>query len=172
MIVHIRNEWGKTHPGRMFSFHWKTLAETLLRETLKSEGCPFDAEAELLLVGEEEIREYNRSFRGIDRATDVLSFPAVEYASPAGFTGLCEGDPDSFDPENGCLMLGDVVLCIDRVKKQALEYGHSEKREYAFLITHSVLHLIGYDHMADPEAKLMEEKQERILRALNITKGV
>ena len=139
---------------------------------MREEHCPFEAEAELTLTGEEEIRRINRTFRQIDSPTDVLSFPAVQYKAPGDFKGLKKGDPEAFNPENGCLMLGDVVLCIDRVKKQAAEYGHSEKREYAFLITHSLLHLIGYDHMTDEDARVMEEKQEAILRSLNITKGV
>lgn len=116
------------------------------------------------------MRRLNREARGIDRATDVLSFPMTQYGKPGNFSELKKGHADSFNPENGCLMLGDIVISVDRVRTQAREYGHSAKREYAFLIAHSVLHLIGYDHMNDTEAEVMQKRQSEALEALGITR--
>ena len=109
----------------------------------------------------------NREFRGIDRPTDVLSFPMIEYQKPGVFDFL-EERPDCFDPESGRLMLGDIVISKEKVLSQAEEYGHGVKREYAFLVVHSILHLSGYDHMEDGERRVMEELQEKILQKLKI----
>ena len=106
----------------------------------------------------------------MDRVTDVLSFPMHEYDTPGDFDELDPDGFDDFDPETGNLLLGDIVLCIPRVKSQAEEYGHSTLREFAFLIAHSALHLIGYDHM-DPEGEQeMQEKQKAALDGLGITR--
>ena len=91
------------------------------------------------------------------------------FSSPAAFRELEEAsEADTFDPETGELLLGDIVLCIPRVLAQAKEYGHSVRREYAFLLAHSALHLIGYDHMTAEDAAEMEERQEHTLRELGI----
>jgi probable rRNA maturation factor len=113
----------------------------------------------------------NREHRGIDRPTDVLSFPNVDYESPADFSNIEDREEDYFDPESGELCLGDIVISIDKVFEQAKEYGHSPMREYAFLIAHSMLHLLGYDHMEPSEAAVMEAKQEEILTRLGITRN-
>ena len=113
----------------------------------------------------------NREHRGIDRPTDVLSFPNVDYETPADFSGIEDSIEDYFDPESGELCLGDIVISVDKVLEQAKEYGHSPKREYAFLIAHSMLHLLGYDHMEPEEAAVMEHKQEEILNRLGITRN-
>ena len=110
----------------------------------------------------------NLEFRQIDRPTDVLSFPMAEYDAPADFSCIDEESDDLFDPESGELMLGDIVISKDRVLSQAEQYGHSPKREYAFLIAHSMLHLFGYDHMEDEERLLMEERQRAIMQKVNI----
>ncbi len=113
----------------------------------------------------------NRQFRGIDEPTDVLSFPLQEYPSPGDFSRIDEDGWDSFDPDSGELLLGDIVINADRVISQAAEYGHSQMREFAFLIAHSILHLCGYDHMEEEERSQMEEHQRRILDALGITRS-
>ena len=118
----------------------------------------------------EEICALNSRFRGIDRPTDVLSFPNVDYESPSDFTGIEASEADYFDPESGELYLGDIVISVDKVYEQAEEYGHSVMREYAFLLAHSMLHLMGYDHMDPEEAARMERRQEEILNRLNITR--
>lgn len=118
---------------------------------------------------DEEIREMNREFRDIDRATDVLSFPMIAYESPADFAFL-EEDESCFDPDTGELMLGNIVISKQKVVEQAEEYGHTVEREYAFLIAHSMLHLLGYDHMEEEERAVMEKKQREILDGLGITR--
>ena len=111
----------------------------------------------------------NEEFRQIDRATDVLSFPMADYETPGDFSHLDE-DAGLFHPDTGELMLGDIVISVDKVFEQAEEYGHSLLREYAFLIAHSMLHLFGYDHMEEVERKEMEMHQKKIMELVNITR--
>lgn len=132
-------------------------------------GCPYEAEVSLLLTTNEEIHRMNLEFRDVDRPTDVLSFPMIDFAVPGNFDGLEERE-DCFDPETGELSLGDIVISKEKVLSQAEVYGHSVLREYAFLIVHSVLHLTGYDHMEPSERSVMEEQQRRIMEALNISR--
>ena len=136
---------------------------------LDAEGCPYEAEVNLLITDNGSIKDINREQRGIDSPTDVLSFPMVQYDSPADFSTLEEMD-DCFNVETGELLLGDIVLSADRVKEQALEYGHSELREFTFLIVHSMLHLIGYDHIRDEDRELMEEHQRTVMDILGISR--
>lgn len=145
------------------------LAGRVIAAVLDAEDFPYEAEVNLLLVDQTEIHAINREQRGIDAATDVLSFPLIAYPAPGDFSRL-EEDGDNFHPDTGEALLGDIVLCVDKVKEQALEYGHSVKREFAFLILHSMLHLLGYDHMTEEEASLMESRQEAVLCALQITR--
>ncbi len=145
----------------------KDLAEKVIHAALDYAKCPYEAEVNLLLTQNEMIQEMNREFRKIDRPTDVLSFPMAEYKSPGDFASL-EDQQDCFDPESGELLLGDIVISKDKVLEQAEEFGHSVKREYAFLIAHSMLHLFGYDHIDDDERAVMEEKQREILDQLKI----
>ncbi|EOT27725.1 YbeY/UPF0054 family metalloprotein [Eubacterium sp. 14-2] len=150
-----------------FPFDYRTLAEAVIRKAAEAEAFPFEAEVNLLLVSAEEIRRVNREFRQIDAPTDVLSFPMIQYERPGDFSEL-EQDEDNFNPDTGEALLGDIVLCVDRVTEQAQEFGHSERREYAFLILHSMLHLFGYDHMTKEEAAVMEEKQRQLLNQMDI----
>ena len=145
------------------------LARTVIEAALDDVGCPYEAEVNLLLTMNEQIHEMNLEFRGIDRATDVLSFPMTEFPSPADYAYL-DTDDSSFDPETGELMLGNIVISKERAKEQAEEYGHSVEREFAFLIAHSMLHLLGYDHMEDEERLVMEKKQREVLEMLGITR--
>jgi probable rRNA maturation factor len=116
------------------------------------------------------IREQNRECRGIDRETDVLSFPNLDFEREGEFLIDEDNEADCFDPDSGELILGDIMISVDRVKEQAESYGHSTKREFAFLVAHSMLHLCGYDHMEEGEAAVMEKKQEDILTGLGITR--
>lgn len=143
------------------------LAKTVIEAALDYEECPYEAEVNLLLTTNEEIQKMNAEFREIDRATDVLSFPMVDYEEPGEFGFLEEAD-EYFHPETGELMLGDIVISKEKVLSQSEEYGHSPRREYAFLIAHSMLHLMGYDHMEEEERLCMEAKQRDILDRLNI----
>ena len=165
MTSYVENETEKE-----FDFDIKEVADSVIEAVLDKEGCPYEAQINLLLTDNEGIRTYNAQFRQIDRETDVLSFPNVDYEEPSDFEGLEEYEADYFDPESGELLLGDIIISVDKVREQAESYGHSEKREFAFLVAHSMLHLLGYDHMTEDEAKQMEEKQESILRMLGISR--
>jgi probable rRNA maturation factor len=162
MTLLFENETGTELP-----FDAKKTAKKVIGEALSREECPYECEVSLTLTDEEGIRELNHRFRNIDSVTDVLSFPLVPFASPSEF-GLLDDMEDCFDPDTGDLMLGDIVICVPRMKEQASEYGHSELREFAFLTAHSMFHLLGYDHMTEDEAKDMERRQEEVLEALNI----
>ncbi|MDO5422836.1 MAG: rRNA maturation RNase YbeY [Eubacteriales bacterium] len=164
MTVIYEDEYGKEWP-----FSPEELAKTVIEACLDSEGCPYESQISLLLVGGPQMQEMNQKFRGIDKETDVLSFPMQLYPKPGDFS-LMEEDPDSFDPDSGELLLGDIVLNGDRVFSQAQEFGHSVEREYAFLITHSMLHLMGYDHMEEAERTAMESRQDEILKLLDINR--
>lgn len=144
-----------------------TLAKRVIEAALDYEGCPYEVEISLLLTDNTNIRKINKEHRNIDRATDVLSFPMLEYESPSDFS-CAEMESCCFHPDTGELLLGDIIISMEKVREQAKKYRHSEEREFAFLITHSMLHLFGYDHMETNEAKEMEERQEAILRSLNI----
>ena len=130
-------------------------------------GCPYEAEVNLLLTHDREIHELNLQYRNIDRPTDVLSFPMLDYEIPGDFSGF-DDMTDYFDPETGELLMGDIVLSLDRVMAQAEEYGHSPRREYAFLIAHSMLHLFGFDHMEEEDRIVMEQKQREIMEKVQI----
>lgn len=146
----------------------EALAERVVRAGLEESRCPYDCQVNLLVTDSESIRIMNRDFRQVDSPTDVLSFPMQEFPAPADFSAFKENDCSSFDPETGELILGDIVLNAERVILQAEEYGHSQKREFAFLIAHSLLHLIGYDHMREDERIQMEEHQRRIMEMTGI----
>ncbi len=165
MTIDFENEYGEI-PG----LEPEKLAERVICGGLDYIECPYEARVGLLLTGDEEIHRINREQRGIDCATDVLSFPMTEYGTPGDFSILENEDVGCFDPDSGELLLGDIVLSMDHVLAQAEEYGHSVRREYAFLITHSILHLVGYDHMTEDDAARMEHLQEEILNQLNITR--
>lgn len=147
----------------------KELAEKVINAALDYVNCPYEAEVNLLLTMNDEIQEMNRNFRSIDRPTDVLSFPMIDYEEAGNFDFL-EDAMDAFHPESGELILGDIVISKEKVISQAEEYGHSTEREYAFLIAHSMLHLFGYDHMEEDERIIMEQKQEDILKNLQIVR--
>lgn len=151
-----------------FSFDVEEVARLVVDAALDIVRCPYESEIDLLLTHDKEIHEMNREHRGIDRPTDVLSFPMLEFTIPGDFSGIDEEAEDIFNPESGELMLGDIVISADRVLAQADEYGHSPRREYAFLIAHSILHLCGYDHMEEDERAVMEEKQREIMEKINI----
>lgn len=149
-------------------FDTEATARLVVDAALEYADCPYEAEVNLLLTENEEIHEMNLEQREIDRATDVLSFPMIEYETPGDFSVIDEETGDAFNPETGELMLGDIVISKEKVLSQAEEYGHSPRREYAFLIAHSMLHLFGYDHMVDEERIVMEAKQREIMEIVGI----
>ena len=153
-----------------FDFDYRQIAEKVINYCIEREKFPYEAEINLTLTDNEGIHIINKEYRDIDRATDVLSFPMLSYETPGDFSFLMDENDDDFNPDTGEAILGDIIISVDKVREQAGEYGHSELREFAFLITHSMLHLFGYDHMGPEEAKVMEDKQRQILDELSITR--
>lgn len=164
MTIEFEKEYDKD-----LGINYEEIADKVINAALDYEECPYEAEVSLTLVDNNRIHDINKEFRDIDRPTDVLSFPMVEY-DDAGEFAFLEYEDDCFNPETGELMLGDIIISLDKVEEQAIAYGHSFTREYAFLIAHSMLHLMGYDHMTDDDASIMEAKQRAILDNLNITR--
>ena len=168
----------ETGAGASFLFDTEALVQDVCTAVLAAEGFTHDAEVQIVITGDAEIRELNREHRGIDKETDVLSFPNLSFDEGGGQDGydyeavIRAQYHDCMNPDTGRVMLGDVVVNADAVKRQAKAFDHSEKREFAFLVAHSMLHLIGYDHMLSDEATSMEEKQEAVLRSLGITRDI
>jgi len=151
-------------------FDVEAVAHDVINAALNEEDFPFEVEVGLTLCDNETIHRLNKEFRGIDRPTDVLSFPLIEYEKPGDFSKLEDND-DNFSPESGEATLGDIVISVPKVISQAEEFGHSKLREYSFLIAHSMLHLMGYDHMEEDERVIMEDKQTLILDNLGISRS-
>lgn len=152
----------------IFSFPVREQLELLARTVSEYTGCPYEVEISVTLVKKEQIQQTNREFREMDRPTDVLSFPMMEYDKPADFTGGAFCGSKTISPESGELVLGDIVLCAPIVCEQAVEYGHSELREFSFLVVHSLLHLFGYDHIEEADRETMETAQREIMESLHI----
>ena len=153
-------------------FDIKKILEDVMERVLDEENCPYEAQVNLLITDNQGIWEFNREHRGVDAPTDVLSFPMIPFEAEADFSVVEEDEVAYFEPESGELLLGDIIISWEKVKEQAEKYGHSVKREFAFLAAHSMLHLCGYDHMVQEEARIMEEKQENILKSLGITREI
>lgn len=162
MTITFENE-----SGMEFDFACEELAGQVVNAAMDAEDFPYEAEVNILLVSKDEIHKINREQRQIDRPTDVLSFPMINYPAPGDFSQL-EQDEDNFHPDTGEALLGDIILCAEKIKEQAEEYGHSQRREFSFLILHSMLHLFGYDHMTEQDAAVMETKQKKILQSMQI----
>lgn len=144
------------------------LIETVIDECLNYVQCPYESEVNITLVDNDSIQEINKAHRDIDKATDVLSFPLIDFNVPGDFSFITEEDDDYFNLDTGELMLGDIVVSIDKAIEQAEVYGHSFERELGFLIVHSMLHLFGYDHMEDNDTDLMFSIQESILEKVGL----
>ncbi|MCI8338285.1 MAG: rRNA maturation RNase YbeY [Lachnospiraceae bacterium] len=153
-------------------FDYESLLIKVVEEALRQEQCPYECEVNVRLTENEGIRRLNQEFRDLDVPTDVLSFPMVEYEMPADFSQLDspEAQVMYFNLDTKELLLGDIVISLERAREQSEEYGHSLERELAFLTAHSMLHLMGFDHMEDGEREVMEGKQENILQNLGITR--
>lgn len=154
IFIDYSNEQDKVSPPEDF----EKLVEDCTRAALEEEEIAEDAEVSVTLVDNARIRELNAEFREIDRETDVLSFP---LGGDEGF---------EVDPDTDAILLGDIVISLERARSQAEEYGHSFRREVAFLVTHSLFHLLGYDHMTPEEEAEMFTKQEKVLEKLGITR--
>ncbi len=139
------------------------LVQKVADAALEHEGFNKKSEISVLFVDNEQIREINNDFRQIDSATDVLSFPMLSFDG----TKVIDDVGDSY---LGTVVLGDIVLSLERASAQAEEYGHSYEREVGFLVCHSVLHLLGYDHEVEEERAVMREKEEAILEKIGLTR--
>lgn len=149
---------------------WLSLMQTAADCALLTEGVTRDCAVCIRLCDDDAIHEINREYRGVDRATDVLSFPTVNY--PAGVTA---GQADhllrrELDDELGACMLGDLILSVPHVLAQAEEYGHSPERECAYLLVHGLCHLMGYDHIEEADKRSMRTMEEKILTAIGQTR--
>lgn len=139
------------------------LIRRTIRTALAAEGLTAPCEVDVLLTDDDGIHEINRELRQVDRPTDVLSFPEFEL-TPGQLPG-----PEDADPGTGLIPLGDMVLSMERVAAQAREYGHSKRRELSYLVTHSVLHLLGYDHLDEgPMKAQMRAREESIMALLGL----
>lgn len=165
MTFYVENETDRNLP-----FSAEETVREVCEAVLEEEGCPYEVQVNVVLTDNEGIHEMNRQTRGIDSPTDVLSFPNVDFEKEGVFDIDEDSEADYFDPDTGELILGDIMISVDKVEEQAESYGHSARREFAFLVAHSMLHLCGYDHMEESEAKVMERKQEEILEGLGITR--
>ena len=156
--------------ARKLELPYEEIIRDIVAAALEYEDCPYEAEVNVILTDNDDIQAINQEQRGIDAPTDVLSFPMVDYGQPSDFSHVEESVEDYFNPETGELMLGDIVLSVDKVVEQADLYGHSQTRELAFLVAHSMLHLCGYDHREDGERLAMEERQAEILKVRGYTR--
>ncbi|MEQ0489178.1 rRNA maturation RNase YbeY [Anaerococcus murdochii] len=131
-------------------------AEKTIREVLRVENISENAEVSLSIVDKETIHKLNKEYRNVDRETDVLSFPL---------------DEEGFDNEgNPLILLGDIVICLDVAEDQAVDFGHSLEREIMYLICHSTLHLLGYDHIEEDDKKVMRSKEKEVMKNLGVFK--
>lgn len=151
-------------------FDYVKLAQRVGEAVLESEHFPRETEVNLVLTSNEEIHRINREFRDIDRPTDVLSFPAIDFDAPGDYPEYEEWENTYKNPDTGNIILGDIMISVPKVLSQARLYGHSARREFSFLFAHSMLHLLGYDHIESGQAANMEEKQEKILLSLGISR--
>ena len=143
----------------------RALVEKCARNVLSRENVDFPAEIDITVVDADTIREMNAEYRSKDSVTDVLSFPMYEF-----YNGEPREELDE-EPDTGCVMLGDMILCYTRACEQAKEFGHSAARECGYLTTHSMLHLLGYDHERnDEDTRLMRSREEEYMNAIGLTR--
>ena len=148
-----------------FTEELNEILEKAFKGSLELESFTIPCEISILLVNDESIREINNEQRNIDKSTDVLSFPMTSMVN-----GILDEDTGDYDMDEELLLLGDIVISMDTTDRQAKEYGHSFNREFAFLVTHGMFHLLGYDHMVEAEEKVMMGKQEEVLSLIGLTR--
>lgn len=144
----------------------ENLIEKTIQRCMKAEKLDKEYEVSVTIVDDDEIREINKEHRDIDKATDVLSFPMVDFCN-----GELISDEGDYDLENDLLMLGDIIISAETAQRQSQEYGHSIEREIAFLTAHSCFHLLGYDHMTEEDERVMIEKQEAVLTGMGLARN-
>ena len=138
------------------------LIKEVVSRVLEEEKVLPEVDVYITLTNSEEIHKINKEYRDVDRPTDVLSFPMYERDEIAGLKNDTDDEIEK--------ILGDIIVSIEKVREQAEEYGHSFERELAYLVTHGMLHLLGYDHMIEEEKAVMRKREEEILETLNITR--
>ena len=149
--------------------YYEEIIEDVIKGSIEYLKCPYECEVSVTITDNDGIH-INLDERGIDAPTDVLSFPMLDFDNPNDLSYIEKYPQDYFNPETKDLLLGDIVISREKVDSQSAEYGHSDKRELAFLVAHSMLHLFGYDHMEDDERLVMEELQENILTKKGYTR--
>ena len=157
-------DWDDRRDKQEDSRRLKESAERVVEETLRTDGLTRKINVGVALVDDAEIRQINRQFREVDRATDVLSFPITDYDIGAA---THVGD---VDPATGELLLGDIVVSVERAQAQAQEYGHSFEREFSYLVAHGMLHLIGYDHEREEDKRVMRRMEEMVMEAVGLVR--
>lgn len=150
----------------ILSGDYTPLMEKAAKLTFKELNLTGKAIVDVIFADKETIKQTNRETRNVDSVTDVLSFPMIEELHP--FTRSYY--PFEYDAENKCVEIGSIMLCVDKAKEQAEEYGHSVEREMTYLFVHGLLHILGYDHMTDTDKALMREKEEAIMSKLRLTR--
>ena len=167
-MIYVDNRQNKVEASEKLI---KRLTE-VIEFALKEEEVNMKCEISLLFVDNNEIKEINNETRGINRETDVLSFPMLEYEDKKVFKDMYKDykfSQSDFDGDE--LVLGDIVLSLEKALEQSKEFNHSYEREASYLVVHSVLHLLGYDHMEDDDKIIMRSREEDILNKLNIIRG-
>lgn len=147
---------------------YQNVIETVVKACIEEENYPSNIEVSISIVDNKEIQRLNLEFRNIDRATDVLSFPMINFNNNLNLDSVDIKDCINIDTKE--IVLGDIIISVEQARKQALEFNHSLKREIAFLTAHSMFHLMGYDHEDIDEEKVMIEKQEKVLSKIGITR--
>lgn len=153
-----------------FNIEFEMLIIKAVDTALRFEEFNYNYEISVVITDNAGIRILNNQYRNIDRETDVLSFPMIQFNNSHSDKQIFQISDEEINPETGNVMLGDIVISIQKAYEQAEEYGHSIERELAFLTVHSTLHLLGYDHMAAEEEKTMINKQEMILSSINLSR--
>ena len=162
MNIIIENEYSSE-----IEIDYEKIITNVVNEAIAFVKCPYECEVYVSIVDNNTIHKINYEHRSIDRPTDVLSFPMLEYKKPGDFSEI-DNNSFNFNPDTGDLLLGDIIISYDKVIEQSNEYNHSLIRELGFLVAHSMLHLFGYDHIEDEERIEMEKKQNNILENLGI----
>ena len=138
---------------------------------VQEEGLKEKTGAHILLCDDDMIRTYNRTWRGVDRSTDVLSFPLVGYPKGRTARDVPNRIAQAYDDDMDCCMLGDMIISVPHALAQAEEYGHSPEREFAFLVVHGLCHLMGYDHIEEADRVKMRAMEESILARLQLARN-
>ncbi|MDF2673598.1 MAG: ybeY [Clostridiales bacterium] len=163
-------EYSNNQEGYEFDSKAEALIAKAVDAALKFEGFKYNYEISIVITDNAGIKIMNNRFRNIDKETDVLSFPMIEFNNKNLENPIYDISDEEINPETGDVMLGDIVISIEKAYQQAEEYGHSFERELSFLTVHSTLHLLGYDHMIVEDEQVMRKKEEMVLSGINLSR--